>query len=69
MSEDAEAELEDAEIPAFSEEISLCLTLVKYFSQYEAKTVDVAVEVKEAKVLDGMVALKKKDGREEGMFL
>jgi len=69
LSEDAEAELEAAEIPAFSEEISLCATLVKYFSVYETKVAEVAVVEKEAKVMEGMVALKKKDGREEDFMM
>ncbi|KAI9339667.1 hypothetical protein BDR26DRAFT_862097 [Obelidium mucronatum] len=78
----AEVALEDAEIPAFTEEINICNSLISFLSQYSTggKVVANAAEAttsafaKEARKVDsalpdGAVALKKKDEREEDFFM
>ncbi|KAI8612315.1 hypothetical protein BC830DRAFT_1137389 [Chytriomyces sp. MP71] len=80
----AAQKLEDAEIPAFTEEIANCNTLIAFLSQYSATAVKAAVSASAEtasafaatnirKVDDalpqGAVALKKKDDREEDFFM
>ncbi|KAL3900439.1 MAG: hypothetical protein SGCHY_001334 [Lobulomycetales sp.] len=77
LASDAEAEREAAEIPAFTDEINLCSNLVKHFDQLAksaagGKALDTAASSgeKEQPKMEGLVALKKKDAREEDfMFM
>jgi predicted nucleic acid-binding Zn-ribbon protein len=81
----AEAEREMAELPAYSEEISLCNTLISYLNQYlpeDQRRITTGVPLQEnssqfnirkveASVPDGAVALTKKGNRddEEDFFM
>lgn len=71
MAADALAEREAAEIPAFTDEINMCNNLIKYFSGISGTSTgnDKSVTEKaEIAPVDGMVPLKKKDDREEGLI-
>ncbi|KAJ3126290.1 hypothetical protein HK100_010321 [Physocladia obscura] len=79
----AEQALENAEIPAFTEEINICNSLVAFLAPFAtpgkvvANTVEATTSAfaatnlrkVEAVIPDGAVALKKKDDREEDFFM
>ncbi|KAJ3029128.1 UNVERIFIED_CONTAM: hypothetical protein HDU68_000083 [Siphonaria sp. JEL0065] len=78
----AESALESADIPAYTDEINTCNSLIAFLAQYstsgkvaanaaEATTSAFATNIRkvDSALPDGAVALKKKDDREEEFFL